>query len=166
MAPGTLAELPLEQLLQRQIRALVLDVDRTLLPYSGNRMPASVESWLRQAQQRMPLHLFSNNPSRSRIGGVAEDEAGALVGEGDDLGDGRREDIEDGDDGREAEEQERERELEREAAEDGAAADRPAVGREGVADREDGGDAEDAGELLHGRSELDAGYLRGVSCAE
>ncbi|MEY2645782.1 MAG: hypothetical protein RLZZ611_2431 [Cyanobacteriota bacterium] len=72
VAPGTLAELPLEQLLQRQIRALVLDVDRTLLPYRGNRMPASVESWLRQAQQRMPLHLFSNNPSRSRIGGVAD----------------------------------------------------------------------------------------------
>jgi uncharacterized protein len=72
VAPGTLAELPLEQLLERRIRALVLDVDRTLLPRHGNRMPQSVEYWLRQAQQRMPLHLFSNNPSRSRIGAVAE----------------------------------------------------------------------------------------------
>jgi len=72
VAPGTLAELPLEHLLERRIRALVLDVDRTLLPRHGNRMPQSVEHWLRQAQQRMPLHLFSNNPSRSRIGAVAE----------------------------------------------------------------------------------------------
>jgi HAD superfamily phosphatase (TIGR01668 family) len=72
VAPGTLAELPLEQLLERRIRALVLDVDRTLLPRHGHEMPDSVESWLRQAQQRMPLHLFSNNPSRTRIGRVAE----------------------------------------------------------------------------------------------
>ena len=71
VAPGTLAELSLERLLQQRIRALVLDVDRTLLPRRGHQMPESVVTWLRQAQQSMPLHLFSNNPSRSRIGGVA-----------------------------------------------------------------------------------------------
>jgi HAD superfamily phosphatase (TIGR01668 family) len=72
VAPGTLAELPLDQLVERRIRALVLDVDRTLLPRHGHRMPESMERWLRQAQQQMPLHLFSNNPSRTRIGRVAE----------------------------------------------------------------------------------------------
>lgn len=72
VAPGTLAELSLERLLDQRIRALVLDVDRTLLPRRGHRMPDSVETWLRQAQRCMPLHLFSNNPSRSRIGSVAE----------------------------------------------------------------------------------------------
>jgi HAD superfamily phosphatase (TIGR01668 family) len=72
VAPGTLAELSLERLLQQRIRALVLDVDRTLLPRRGHQMPESVVTWLRQAQQSMPLHLFSNNPSRSRIGSVAE----------------------------------------------------------------------------------------------
>lgn len=72
VAPGTLAELPLEPLLERRIRALVLDVDRTLLPRRGNRLPESVEAWLRRAQERMPLHLFSNNPSRSRIGNLAQ----------------------------------------------------------------------------------------------
>ena len=71
VAPGTLVDLPLEQLLERQIRALVLDVDRTLLPRHRDQLPEPVETWLRQAQQRMPIHLFSNNPSRSRIGGVA-----------------------------------------------------------------------------------------------
>lgn len=71
VAPGTLVDLPLDQLVERQIRALVLDVDRTLLPHRGNRLPDRVEAWLRQAQQQMPIHLFSNNPSRQRIGGVA-----------------------------------------------------------------------------------------------
>ena len=72
VAEGTLAELPLEQLLERGIRALVLDVDRTLLPHHGSDLPPTMERWLRQAQERLPLHLFSNNPSRSRIGAVAE----------------------------------------------------------------------------------------------
>ena len=71
VAEGTLAELPLEQLLERGICALVLDVDRTLLPHRGSDLPPVMERWLRQAQERLPLHLFSNNPSRSRIGGVA-----------------------------------------------------------------------------------------------
>ena len=72
VAPGTLAELPLHQLLAQGIRALVLDVDRTLLPRRGSELPPAVEAWLRRAQQTLPLHLFSNNPSRSRIGAVAE----------------------------------------------------------------------------------------------
>jgi len=71
VAPGTLAELPLHQLLAQGIRALVLDVDRTLLPRRGSELPEPMEAWLRRAQQTLPLHLFSNNPSRSRIGGVA-----------------------------------------------------------------------------------------------
>lgn len=72
VAPGTLAELPLHQLLAHGIRALVLDVDRTLLPHRGSTLPTPMAAWLERAQQTMPLHLFSNNPSRRRIGGVAE----------------------------------------------------------------------------------------------
>ena len=72
VAPGTLAELPLHQLLAQGIRALVLDVDRTLLPRRGSELPPAVEAWLRRAQQTLPLPLFSNNPSRSRIGAVAD----------------------------------------------------------------------------------------------
>jgi HAD superfamily phosphatase (TIGR01668 family) len=68
----TLAELPLERLLRRDIRALVLDVDRTLLPRRQAELPPAMELWLRQAMQRLQLHLFSNNPSRRRIGAVAE----------------------------------------------------------------------------------------------
>jgi len=68
----TLAELPLQELLDQQIRALVLDVDRTLLPRRQAVLPVNVLHWLQRAQQRMPIHLFSNNPSRKRVGAVAE----------------------------------------------------------------------------------------------
>jgi len=74
-AGTTLAHLPLQRLLERQegpIRALVLDVDRTLLPRRSATLPPSAEQWLRHAQALMPLHLLSNNPSRRRIGSVAE----------------------------------------------------------------------------------------------
>ena len=54
------------------IRALVLDMDRTLLPRRSATLPASAEQWLRHAHTLMPLHLLSNNPSRRRIGSVAE----------------------------------------------------------------------------------------------
>ena len=73
-AGTTLAHLPLQPLLERPqgpIRALVLDVDRTLLPRRSATLPPSVEQWLRHAQSLMPLHLLSNNPSRRRIGSVA-----------------------------------------------------------------------------------------------
>jgi HAD superfamily phosphatase (TIGR01668 family) len=73
-AGTTLAHLPLQPLLERPqgpIRALVLDVDRTLLPRRSAALPPSVEQWLRHAHSLMPLHLLSNNPSRRRIGSVA-----------------------------------------------------------------------------------------------
>jgi HAD superfamily phosphatase (TIGR01668 family) len=69
---GTLAELPLETLLERQVRALVLDVDRTLLPRHRATLPEAARRWLVHARARVPIHLLSNNPSRSRIGGVAK----------------------------------------------------------------------------------------------
>lgn len=68
----TLAELPLQDLLDQPIRALVLDVDRTLLPRRQAELPDTAVRWLRLARQHMPIHLFSNNPSRKRIGAVAE----------------------------------------------------------------------------------------------
>lgn len=75
-APSTtVAHLSLEELVHRAgqpIRALVIDVDRTLLPLRQSEIPPSAESWLRQAQLQMLIHLLSNNPSRRRIASVAE----------------------------------------------------------------------------------------------
>ncbi len=70
---GTLVDLPLQALLDRQIGALVLDVDRTLLPRRHSTLPPRMRQWLIQAQQQLPIHLLSNNPSRQRIGAVARD---------------------------------------------------------------------------------------------
>ena len=73
---GTLAQVPLQELLARPsgpIRALVLDVDRTLLPRRLATPPATMRQWLEAARQQVPIQLLSNNPSRSRIGSVAEE---------------------------------------------------------------------------------------------
>jgi hypothetical protein len=75
VAGTSLAQLPLEPLLERPegpIRALVLDVDRTLLPRRSAELPPSAEQWLRHALTLLPIHLLSNNPSRRRIGAVAD----------------------------------------------------------------------------------------------
>ena len=53
------------------IRALVIDVDRTLLPRRSAVLPPAAERWLREAHAQVPIHLFSNNPSRRRIGGLS-----------------------------------------------------------------------------------------------
>jgi len=75
-APATtVAHLSLDELVHRaghSIGALVIDVDRTLLPRRQSELPPSVESWLRLAQAKLPVHLLSNNPSRRRIASVAE----------------------------------------------------------------------------------------------
>ncbi|EDY39351.1 HAD superfamily (subfamily IIIA) phosphatase [Cyanobium sp. PCC 7001] len=68
----TLAELPLQDLLDQGIRALVLDVDRTLLPRGKAVLPESAVRWLEAAREQLPIHLLSNNPSRQRIGAVAQ----------------------------------------------------------------------------------------------
>jgi len=68
----TLAELPLEGLQERGIQALVLDVDRTLLPRRQSLVPPQALAWLEEAKQHLPIHLLSNNPSRQRIGSVAQ----------------------------------------------------------------------------------------------
>jgi hypothetical protein len=72
LATTTLAHLPLEHLLDHGIRALVLDVDRTLLPRRQSVVPPAAEQWLRHALTQLPIHLLSNNPSRQRIGTVAD----------------------------------------------------------------------------------------------
>ncbi|MFN7678495.1 MAG: YqeG family HAD IIIA-type phosphatase, partial [Cyanobacteriota bacterium] len=53
------------------IRALVIDVDRTLLPRRSTELPPAAEHWLREVGAQVPIHLFSNNPSRRRVGGLS-----------------------------------------------------------------------------------------------
>ena len=73
--PGvTISHLPLEHLLNRDMRALIIDVDRTLVPGRDVSLPIPVQDWIKQvkAETGLKLHLLSNNPSQQRIGAVAE----------------------------------------------------------------------------------------------
>ena len=71
--PGlTIAHLPLSHLKGLDIKAAVLDVDRTLLPGRDITLPEPVRLWLVDAARHLRLHLLSNNPSWTRIGAVAD----------------------------------------------------------------------------------------------
>ena len=71
--PGlTLAHLPLEPLIGRGIKVLLLDVDRTLLPGRDVELPAPMHRWAKEASRLLHIHLISNNPSRQRIQAVAD----------------------------------------------------------------------------------------------
>ncbi len=71
--PGvTVVQLPLQPLINQGISTLLLDVDRTLLPGHDVTLPAAVLTWATEARRHLNLHLFSNNPSRQRIGAVAD----------------------------------------------------------------------------------------------
>ncbi len=67
----SLPNLPIKHFLDRGIKALILDVDKTLLHGKCVIVHNSVKSWVREANQQLELYLLSNNPSKSRIGSVA-----------------------------------------------------------------------------------------------
>ena len=71
--PGlSIQDLPIQHLLDLGIKALVLDVDGTLLPRKELILHSSVISWIEKAKINFTLHLLSNNPSKTRISDVAE----------------------------------------------------------------------------------------------
>jgi HAD superfamily phosphatase (TIGR01668 family) len=59
-------------LLERGLQALVLVVDGTLLRRRQSLVPPLALGWIQEAKQQFAIHLFSNNPSRQRIGSVAQ----------------------------------------------------------------------------------------------
>ena len=62
-----ITSLPIQHLLDKGIKGLVIDVDGTLLPRNEILIHSSVLHWLKEAQNNFNLHLLSNNPSRKRI---------------------------------------------------------------------------------------------------
>ena len=71
--PGLcLPSIPLQHLFDREIKAIILDVDGTLLHGKRIDLHYSVKSWVEKARKDLYLHLLSNNPSRKRIGAVAD----------------------------------------------------------------------------------------------
>ena len=68
----TIHEIPIKLLLNKNIKALLLDVDGTLLPRKEIVLHPSVENWLLEAKKHLVLHLISNNPSKKRIHSIAK----------------------------------------------------------------------------------------------
>ena len=67
----TIHEIPLGILIEKEIQALILDVDGTII--NGNKVTVHnpVKEWIDKASKHFYIHLFSNNPSASRISTVA-----------------------------------------------------------------------------------------------
>ena len=70
--PGaTLPQLPIQHFLDKGIKGLILDVDRTILPGKEILLPESVYDWIEKAKSLLKLNLCSNNPSKTRVSAVA-----------------------------------------------------------------------------------------------
>jgi len=70
--PGlSIQNIPIQHLLDLGIKALVIDVDGTLLPRKESILHSSVISWVERAKTKFTLHLLSNNPSRNRISSIS-----------------------------------------------------------------------------------------------
>ena len=70
--PGlSITHLPHQHFLEREIKALILDVERTLLPGKEVILLKSVKDWVKEARRNLIIHLLSNNPSKTRIEAVA-----------------------------------------------------------------------------------------------
>ncbi len=69
---GTIKNIPHEALINKGIKSLILDVDGTLIPGKGILLNKEIKEWIIEAKKTLYIHLLSNNPSRKRIKGVAE----------------------------------------------------------------------------------------------
>ncbi|WP_269623023.1 YqeG family HAD IIIA-type phosphatase [Prochlorococcus marinus] len=54
------------------IKLLLLDVDGTLLPRNEIKVHHSVYQWIQEAKRNFKIHLISNNPSKRRIQSIAK----------------------------------------------------------------------------------------------
>lgn len=64
--------LPLDLLIQHQLKGLILDVDETLVPFTATDTSPELRGWVEQIKPLMSLWLVSNNLSDTRIGRIAE----------------------------------------------------------------------------------------------
>ena len=72
LVPGTVLAIRPVDLQMHNIRGMVLDVDRTLLPRWSLVLPDGVRDWVDRFRPFFKLYLLSNNPSRDRILTVAQ----------------------------------------------------------------------------------------------
>ena len=70
--PGLiLPKIPINHFHEKNIKALFIDVDKTIIPGRKLFIDNSVKEWMMHAKPHFKLHLVSNNPSKDRINSVA-----------------------------------------------------------------------------------------------
>ncbi len=71
--PGlSIPKVPIQKLLDKGLKGLILDVDGTLLSGKDVRVQNRVKNWVNEARKHMHIHLLSNNPSKKRVSDVAQ----------------------------------------------------------------------------------------------
>ena len=66
-----ISNLPINDLLSKDIKALILDVDGTLISGNKPQLSNDIKSWVINSKKYFYTYLFSNNPSRNRINIIA-----------------------------------------------------------------------------------------------
>lgn len=64
--------LPINDLLNKQISAIILDVDGTLISGKDISISGNIKEWVFKAKEHFYIYLFSNNPSKKRINQIAK----------------------------------------------------------------------------------------------
>jgi len=64
--------LPINDLLNKQISAIILDVDGTLISGKNISISKNIKEWIFKAKEHFYIYLVSNNPSKRRIKQIAE----------------------------------------------------------------------------------------------
>tara|TARA_Y100001968_G_scaffold220198_1_gene203020 strand:+ start:279 stop:731 length:453 start_codon:yes stop_codon:yes gene_type:complete len=63
----------INDLLSKDIKALILDVDGTLTSGKKPTISNDIKNWIYNSKKYFYTHLFSNNPSKNRIKQIAEE---------------------------------------------------------------------------------------------
>jgi len=69
---GSVVDIDLDALWRRGIRALILDVDNTLLAWEAEEIPAGVKAWVDRAREMGFRMCIASNGTRSRVMRIAE----------------------------------------------------------------------------------------------
>ena len=64
-------DLPIEHFIERNIKLLILDADKTLVNTKETEPEVSVKNWIELANEKFHIHIVSNNPSKKRISTIA-----------------------------------------------------------------------------------------------
>ncbi len=66
-----ITDIQLENIIDKKIKGLILDIDGTLLPTKTEKLTNNVVNWVNKAKKYFKIHLCTNNPSKKRVANIA-----------------------------------------------------------------------------------------------